>query len=426
MPKKRRSRIFWRGGRAYGDFRDYGDVGGGRQRLTVDGEEHATADPDVAAKLCAARLAELDAARRGRGLHGNHATTTLAALVASHLRLKAASGKFAEATLETTETYLLRALSFLGAERDPASVRVQDIQSYIQWLRMHKTKRRVPGHPDPAARRTLSETSVHHHIAALSGVFARGIEQGFLVLGANPVSALMEKPTPQPVPTGWLESHEAALLLEAARVLAEAQQQSVPETGRPGDRSAISAYPLLATFLLTGGRSAEILGLELDDVSFERRTIEFRPNRWRRLKTKKSGRKVPLWPQLEDILRSYLKSPNRPTGSLLFPSWAVPTEAMLTDWRKALDRIAIRAGWRAGDIRSRQFRHTYASARLQTVDRGEPVAIYTVSRELGHGSTAMVEQVYSHLGQVRHRSEVVEFRIEQHEATLGERLTGLR
>jgi hypothetical protein len=38
----------------------------------------------------------------------------------------------------------------------------------------------------------------------------------------------------------------------------------------------------------------------------------------------------------------------------------------------------------------------------------------------------MVERVYSHLGQVRHRSKVVEYRIEQYEEALVERLTALR
>jgi hypothetical protein len=50
------------------------------------------------------------------------------------------------------------------------------------------------------------------------------------------------------------------------------------------------------------------------------------------------------------------------------------------------------------------------------------VSVYTVSRELGHGSEEMVRRVYAHLGTVRHRSEVVEFRIEQHLAALKDRL----
>ena len=37
----------------------------------------------------------------------------------------------------------------------------------------------------------------------------------------------------------------------------------------------------------------------------------------------------------------------------------------------------------------------------------------------------MVERVYSHLGQVRHRSEVVEFNIDHHREALGKRITAL-
>jgi hypothetical protein len=50
---------------------------------------------------------------------------------------------------------------------------------------------------------------------------------------------------------------------------------------------------------------------------------------------------------------------------------------------------------------------------------------YTVSRELGHGSEEMVLRVYAHLGSVRHRSEVVEFRAEQHFEPLGDQLVRL-
>jgi len=96
--------------------------------------------------------------------------------------------------------------------------------------------------------------------------------------------------------------------------------------------------------------------------------------------------------------------------------------------RESLDAIATRAGWTKGAIRSRLFRTTYASARLQALDRGHPVSIFTVSRELGHTSTPMVEQVYARLGQVRHRPEVVEFRLADHmgHPPLQERLRELR
>jgi len=99
---------------------------------------------------------------------------------------------------------------------------------------------------------------------------------------------------------------------------------------------------------------------------------------------------------------------------------------MLTDFRKLLDMVAVRAGWQPGEIRSRMFRHTYCAARLQTLDQGAPVSLFTVAKELGHGGEAMVRRVYGHLGQVRHRAEEVEYRIEAFEDKLKGRLAALR
>ncbi len=99
---------------------------------------------------------------------------------------------------------------------------------------------------------------------------------------------------------------------------------------------------------------------------------------------------------------------------------------MLTDFRKLLDAVGARAGWKAGEIRSKMFRHTYCAARLQTLDGGEPVSTYTVGKEMGHGGDAMVRKVYGHLGQVRHRAAAVEYRVEQYATKLGERLAAVR
>ncbi len=56
--------------------------------------------------------------------------------------------------------------------------------------------------------------------------------------------------------------------------------------------------------------------------------------------------------------------------------------------------------------------------------QGAPVSVYTVAREMGHGGEWMVRRVYGHLGQVRHRAEVVEYRAEQFAAKLRDRLRG--
>ena len=81
---------------------------------------------------------------------------------------------------------------------------------------------------------------------------------------------------------------------------------------------------------------------------------------------------------------------------------------------KMLDRLGGRVGFQPGEVRWNKLRHGYATARLQTLDHGAPVSTFTVARELGHTSVQLVERMYGHLGDVRHRSEVVEFRVEHH------------
>jgi integrase len=135
----------------------------------------------------------------------------------------------------------------------------------------------------------------------------------------------------------------------------------------------------------------------------------------------------------------------RPTHRLLFPAEGKHGEALLTNFDDSLDGAGIRAGFweyvldgdgqpvkdkageprRRGTVRTKMFRHSWCSARLQTLDHGAPVSTDTVRREMGHESPRLVERIYGHLGTVRHRSEGVEYRIEQHKEKLRDRLAGL-
>ena len=70
---------------------------------------------------------------------------------------------------------------------------------------------------------------------------------------------------------------------------------------------------------------------------------------------------MPLWPQLGEILRPYVKGFDQSGGELLFPS---QTGELITDLRQPLGIIATEAGMERP--RLTKFRHTYATARLQT------------------------------------------------------------
>lgn len=153
-----------------------------------------------------------------------------------------------------------------------------------------------------------------------------------------------------------------------------------------------------------------MFGLEAEDVNFRRKIVSIRPNKWRGVKTAHSARTVPLWPQLEAVLGPYIMPADRtPRTGLLFPTRNRAGETVvIRDFRKALAAMVKVAGLE-GRITPKVFRHTYCAARLQSLDQGHPVSPYTVKAELGHGSLAMIDRVYGHLGQVRHRTEGVEY-----------------
>ena len=408
--QSKKSRIYWRerGGtrRAYADLRDYADVGGGREALVAPDEKLATADETTAQVLLARRLERLDAVRRGRALHGDVQQVTLADFARQHLIAKAESQKFTEQWLAATEKCLDRAIEFFGADRELSSITVADVRRFSAHLLSAANGRGG----------TMSSGSVRHHLNCLSNLYRRARAERLVPSGYDPVGDFDEKPSPARREAKWLEIHDAALVLEAARTYR-------PVAAKGGRRAFAHAYELIGTFLLTGGRESEVLGLEVDDVSFDRGVVTFRPNVWRRLKTATSHRSVPLWPQLREALERYLAQ--HPPSQLLFPSYRTGEEEMLTDFRKLLDAVAVRAGWKPGEIRSKMFRHTYCATRLQTLDGGAPVSVYTVAKELGHGGEAMVRKVYGHLGQTRHRAAAVEYRAEQHAAKLGVRLEAL-
>jgi integrase len=409
--RKNRGRLYARS-RDGGEVRYYADLrsfGKNYQALVAPGETMATTDPDVAAVLLADVLKVAEAEKSGVTLPKQKPPASLAWLAAKHLEAKAAHGEITTHWLEEHERMLNGAIAFFEANgpRPVESITPTDVRRWIEHLQSQSNRRGGK----------LSGGSVRHSLNVLSNLYRFAIQEGYATL--NPVRALMYKPKANRREAKWLEVSDCAVLLERARVCKPVREHGIKY-----------ALPLIATFLLTGGRCREVLGLEVSDISLERRLVTFRENDWRRLKTTGSTRSVPLWPQLENILRAYLDGPDAPTGSLLFPSRdREGREAMIDDVRKLLDKVAVvwttssvaaakpqPVDWKPGEIRTKMFRHSYCAARLQTLDHGAPVGVYTVARELGHGSLAMVTKVYGHLGEVRHRSEVVEYRVEQHEA----------
>ena len=321
------------------------------------------------------------------------------------------------------EIRLGAAVEYFGANRNPRDISSDDVREWMREL------------ADGWRGRKRRDGTVRHYINALSGLYKRAHEQQVVDAGYyNPVAALVEKPS------GWsgrpegrsFEVHEAALILEAARI--------VEKRGRLNATPGLHA--IIATFLLTGGRKSEVLGLDVEDVSFDRGLIYFHPNVHRGLKTKTSRRDVPLWPQLREILQQWIfgGEDGPRTSGLLFPATAGAGGGMVGNLAKSLDEIGKSCGMREAEVRTKAFRHTYCSTRLQTVTTVlkpghkatdadawtyEPVSHDAVAREMGHGGHELVKRIYGHRARDPHRSTEVAYRVEDHKEKLGERLTAL-
>lgn len=399
MTRRVEQRTYQKGQRWYGDFRDFADVGGRQEALQTD-------DEGLAGVAAARRLEELQQLRRRKLLYGAAAPTTLAAYARTFLIQRAEQGTVTRVWLGQTQTQLQRAVDFFGATCPLGEISPGRVKAWAAHLQRQRF-----------GPRTVGPGTARHHLNSLSRLYRHAIEDG--LARTNPVRELVEKPRGRPQEARWLEPDQAALMLELAR------------TRRPrrADLAVTNLHALLATFLLTGGRKKEVLGLLAEDISLERQLVVFRPNAFTggRFKTEQSARPVPLWPQLAEILGPLLVPADRPPPSgLLFPGTARDgTPQLLGGFTKTLDWLAAELGWERGSIRTRMFRHTYCAARLQTLDGGAPVSPFTVGRELGHNGEALVKRIYGHLGTVRQRSDVVEFRIGPHAARLQPQLDRL-
>lgn len=203
------SRIYWRRrGKVRRAYADFADVGGGQEALIPAGARAATADPAVAEALVAERLKDLQERRRNKTLLGVERQATLAEYAAHHLKEKKRAGKVSGSWIGRHEKKLRDACDFFGAGRELSSISVRDVQRWSGEL----GKR-----PGRGKNNTLSGGTIHHYLSALSNLYRRAASEEYVPPGYNPVAAMMEKPTPSREEARWLEVHEAAMLLEAAR-----------------------------------------------------------------------------------------------------------------------------------------------------------------------------------------------------------------
>jgi len=151
---------------------------------------------------------------------------------------------------------------------------------------------------------------------------------------------------------------------------------------------------LFLTAIMTGARLGEILGLRWSDVDFEKKQIHirrtFNHERFFTPKTKGSIRSIDLAPVMILELKKWKLASAGNNDALVFSSEVgsplTPQNLTRRYFKPALKVAGL------PEIRFHDLRHTYASL---LIEQGENIKY--ISSQLGHASTTITLDVYSHL-----------------------------
>lgn len=209
--------IFWRNGRAYGNFRSWAAWGGKREPLVAVGERFATTHPNTAAILFAQRLQALSHLRRlnPNGLARDE-LQSIAAYSEHHINELAEGEGRRRPTARYIENlrFRLKVAAEFFASRGTRLLRqlsAQDVHAFMLYLRTF-----VP-RPPTLKRDRLSTTTQRQYMDALGHMLQRAASEGRIA--KNWVRDRVDLPTPSASTTELLELGECAVLLEAARRL---------------------------------------------------------------------------------------------------------------------------------------------------------------------------------------------------------------
>lgn len=171
------------------------------------------------------------------------------------------------------------------------------------------------------------------------------------------------------------------------------------------DESKRNQRAIFKTILLTGVRTAEMMGLRWSDVDFERRIIHVRRNRlydpsfgWyeKPPKTKTSIRSIPIPQELMDELTDFYAWYKEAVPDLddrkdefYLACTLERTPIFIKNLPKHLHRIEDWNGLK--HVTPHGLRHTYCSILL-----ANNVPIQTVSKYMGHSDSSITLRVYSH------------------------------
>lgn len=140
---------------------------------------------------------------------------------------------------------------------DMAKLSTEDIEEFLHYMRYHET--------DGIVYRN-SQTTLNHYISAISGLYSYYIKRRHLTF--NPVDAI-DRSKIKKKKIIRLENDEKDRFLDAAQYGTglSPRQQMFHEKNRERD------YAILTLFLDTGMRVSELVGINVNDLNFEKHAV---------------------------------------------------------------------------------------------------------------------------------------------------------
>ena len=165
--------------------------------------------------------------------------------------------------------------------------------------------------------------------------------------------------------------------------------------------------PLLLTAIFTGLRASELRGLRWLDVDFKRPVVHVkqRADRYNAVgkpKSKAGDRKIPIGPDLANMLREWKLACPKGEAGLVFPTRKGRIEHH-SNMVRAFKRVVLAAGLKTATGKPKytglhSLRHFYASWCINLKkDGGLELPVKIVQTRLGHATLAMTMDRYGHL-----------------------------
>ena len=272
------------------------------------------------------------------------------------------NGAFEANSLKTAKVQLGHFQRTLGEGFPVQSLSLADLQKHVET----RAKKKYRGG-------LLSPATIKKEMAAFRAVWNWAFRMG-MVKGPFPNHGLVYPKTEEKPPfitRAEIERRVAGLDARHAREIWNCLFLTLPEVAEflafVRD-TAIHAWihPMVAFVAHTGARRSEAIRALVEDVDFEAGTVMIREKK--RVKGKRTTRRVPLSPFLAGVLRDYLK--DHPGGQTLF---AVEEEIERSSKRSRT------TGWQHGENRA-----TSLKGRLSTVKVRDRPGMIPLTRDEAH------------------------------------------